>query len=348
LPRGEISGAAPAPRPAATRPGDPNDHLPNFSDGTVGLLGPFLWARSLDFGEDARFSDSDARADDNGSFLWCHQFTRLSRHPKLPPLVFGRNNFTSRDPNIAFRVQPSRYLLNTTQPHNHKVIIGYMRTSWRFTNGDNRDLAHLAGGDRVCLFFPVRGGHNGRRNDANLYVVNTEHAAQPISIVEFAAGDMISYDWFRNPPNLDRHVLLDLAGRFTDANTLRPGITKPILQFDIHAGGRWTLRIETDGRDGLAGGRRDGGWDLEFTEKSPGARPYTVDVSPADTAWTLSTFSPGGRPADTSEVLLGLQPYDRRGGGDLPWPDRSPRIRNVELDKAAHRLVAETKPKPRK
>jgi hypothetical protein len=330
--------------PPATAPGhDPKDSLQDFSDGTVGVLGPFLWARSLDLGEDARFSDSDARPDDNGSFLWCHQFTRLSRHPKLPPLVFGRNNFTSRDPNTAFRVQPSRYLLNTTQPHNHKVILGYMRTDWRFTNGDNRDFAHLAGGDRVCLFFPVRGAHNGRRNDANQYVVNTEHAAQPISIVEFAAGEMISYDWFRNGRKLDRHVLFDLAPWFTDANTLRPAITRPIIQFDIHGGGRWTLRIETDGRDGLAGGRRNGDWDLEFTEKSPGARPYTVDIAPANTAWTLSTFSPGGRPADTSEVLLGLQPYDRASGKDIPWPDRSLRIRNVELEKADKAIVDETK-----
>lgn|GEM_PF-2836520 len=336
LPAGAAGPAnAPAEPNAPARPKEGREILPDFSRGLLGILGPFYWARALDLGEDARFSDSQGRPDEQGSFLWCHQFSNLSTHPALRGLNHGRNNFTSRDPNVAFRLQPYHYLLNTTQPHNSKVIVGYMSTGWKFTNGDNCDLPHLAGADRVCVFFPVR-IVTGRqeRLDQTRYVLNTNYANQAVCVVEFARGEMIRYDWFRGGPGrLDRHILMDLAPYFQDANALQPGVTRPLIQFDIHGRGRWTLRIERDGRDGLAGGDRNGDWDLTFTEKSRGAKPYTVDVAPAGSAWNLSVFSPGGRPAETSEILLGLQPYDRRGGKDIPWPDRSQRIRNIPPDK---------------
>jgi hypothetical protein len=70
--------------------------------------------------------------------------------------------------------------------------------------------------------------------------------------------------------------------------------------------GRWTFRLERDGRDGLAGGDDPAGWDVVATESSPGAKPATVSVGPTNSAWAITVFSPGGEPCDTSEIVLGL------------------------------------------
>jgi hypothetical protein len=307
-----------------------NGLLPDFSDGTAGRLGPFLWARALDLGEDAYFADAYGRRDDEGTYLWSHQFSNLSnsRATKIPRLTHGRNNFTSLDASTAYRVQPSHFTLNCPRPHNSKIIFGYMNPSWRFTNGDNCDLAHLAGADRVCVFLPVERYRKGNVADQTSYRVNTAHAKQAICVIEFGRGEIIHYEWFGDPKNLDKHILLDLAPYFDGDDRNYPGVTKPIFQFDIGPKGSWTLKIERDGRDGLDGGEKDGDWDLVFTEKSPGAKPYTVDVDPAGSRWNLSTFSPGGRPEETSQILLGLEPYNRATGRDTEWPDRTVRVRS--------------------
>ena len=307
--------------------------LPDWSEGRIGLLGPFIWSRALDLGEDARFSDEHGRASHTGEYLWTHQYARLPRKKGLKEILHARNNFVSRDANLAFTVQPVDLLLQTSGLHNSKIIMGYVQTQPRlpFTHADNADLAHLAAGDRVCLFIPVRPDPAIQDPlDPKRYRVNTIVGIQPICVVQFGAGEMIHYEWFKDADNLDKHVLMNLAPYFDGENELRPAVTKPLFRFDVDGKGGWTVRVERDGRDGLDGGEVDGDWDLTFTHESKGAKPYTVNVTKDNSAWALSLFSPGGKPMETSEILLGLKPYDRLTGNAAAWPDRRERVRDVE------------------
>lgn len=308
--------------------------LPDWSEGRTGILGPFVWSRALDLGEDARFADAEGRARYDGRYLWCHQFARLPRRKGLTEILHGRNNFVSRRSELAYRIQPSHFILNTSGAHNSKIIVGYVQNSKQppFQHADNADLAHLSAGDRVCLFIPVRPDpRNKDRLDQKRYNVNTITSIQPICVVQFPKGKMIHYEWFKDEKNLHKNVLLNLAEHFRGENALRPGVTKPIIQFDIDGKGGWTVKIERDGRDGLAGGEVDGDYDLTFTHKSKGARPYTVDVTRDNSAWAMSLFSPGGKPMETSEILIGLDPYNRDTGKKADWPDRKERIRQLQV-----------------
>ena len=150
---------------------------------------------------------------------------------------------------------------------------------------------------------------------------------------------MIHYEWFQDPKNLHPRILLDLAPYFRDANLLRPGVTKPIFEFNIGEQGSWTLKIEIDGRDGLPGGPNAESWDHVFTEKSPGAKPFTVPLTPANSRWTLTAYTPHGNPIDSSEILLGLDPYRRSDGAEAAWTDRNIRIRDVPLKKVEQEIV---------
>jgi hypothetical protein len=310
--------------------------LPDWSEGRVGILGPFIWGRALDLGEDARFATATGMAAHDGEYLWLHQWARLPRKKGLTNVLHARNNLVSRRPEIAYTIQPSHLILQTSGLHNAKIITGYVQTEplQPFLHADNADLAHLAAGDRVCLFVPVRPKASVKDVlDQQRYAVNTLVGIQPICIVEFGAGEMIHYEWFEDEDNLDKHVLFNLAPYFTGDNALKPGVTKPIFKFDIDGKGGWKVRIERDGRDGLAGGEVDGDYDLTFTHESKGAKPYTVDVTRDNSAWSLSTFSPGGRPMETSELLIGLDPYHRDTGEPVEWPDRKVRIRDLDVDK---------------
>jgi hypothetical protein len=64
---------------------------------------------------------------------------------------------------------------------------------------------------------------------------------------------------------------------------------------------------------------------MTFTESSPGARPATLGLTPENSAWALSVFNPGGA-AESSEIVVGLKPFDRATGAPVPWPNRPPRI----------------------
>ncbi len=157
------------------------------------------------------------------------------------------------------------------------------------------------------------------------------YAAQSISVLEFAPGEIISYDWFRDPAKLDPHILCDLVP-YLPSERVRPGVSKPLVRFDLTGEpGGWRVRLEWDGRDGLAGGPVADGWDVDVRSGQPGARPYGVALDPAQAAWALSLFSPGGTPADTSETLLGLQPYRRSDDGEAAWPSRRERVRSLPL-----------------
>ena len=311
--------------------------LPDWSEGRTSILGPFVWSRALDLGEDARFSDANGLAVHEGNYLWCYQYARLPRKKGLKEILHARNNFVSRRAEVSYTVQPAHFILNTTGAHNSKIVVGYVQnTEPPFQNADNADLAHLAAGDRVCLFIPVRPSPTNRDAlDQTRYNVNTITGIQPICVVQFAKGEMIHYEWFRDEDKLDSHVLLNLAEHFRGENILRPGVTKPLFRFDVDGKGGWTAKIERDGRDGLAGGDRDGEWDLVFTHESEGAKPYTVDVTRENSAWAMSLFSPGGKPMDTSEILIGLDPYHRDTGKDVQWPDRRTRIRQLPVEKLA-------------
>jgi hypothetical protein len=120
-------------------------------------------------------------------------------------------------------------------------------------------------------------------------------------------------------------VLLDIRDLVKADAAIQPGVTHPMFRFMIEGAGKWTLKIEPDGRDGLAGGSDDKGWDLVFTQDSPGAKPYTVGLTPENSAWALSVFNPGGAP-ESSEIVVGLKPFDRSTGQPAPWPSRAGRI----------------------
>lgn len=314
---------------------DARQHLPDFSEGQVGRLGPFRWARAADFGEDVRFSNAEGLPDPEGTYLWLYQFTRLPHKTGYPHVIHARNNLTSLDPARAWQVQPAWFLHNTEGAHNSKIIFGYMATNWWFTHADNNDLAHLAGADRVVLFCPVRKDFKADPARQDNYRVSAEYAAQSFSVVEFKAGDIISYDWFANPTNFDRHILCDLAPLVAGTNAIRPGVTRPLMRFDIADGGGWTFRLKRDGRDGLKGGDHPNDWDVVVTDRSPGAKPYSVNVTRQNSAWVMTVFSPGGAPVDTSEILVGMTPYNRDTGAAVPWPARTPRIRDTKQDDPA-------------
>ncbi len=340
-------GAEPEPERTDAEPkrGFEREHpelLPDWSDGRTGILGPFVWSRALDMGEDARFSDRDGRPDPTGEFLWTHQWARLPHKRAGTPILHARNNFVSRRREVCFTVQPWHYLLYTPGTHNSKTIIGYVQNAEQppFQHSDNADLAHLAAGERVCLFIPIRARkHGGDPLDQNRYTLNTLVQTQPICVIQFGKGRMIHYEWFRSDTDLNENVLFNLAPYFRGKNELKPGIAKPIFQFDIDGKGGWRVQIERDGRDGLAGGEVDGDYDLTFTHESEGAKPYTVDVTRENSAWSLSFFSPGGKPMETSEIIVGLKPYDRDTGRPTAWPDRETRIRNLKIDQLPSTLA---------
>jgi hypothetical protein len=104
-----------------------------------------------------------------------------------------------------------------------------------------------------------------------------------------------------------------------------------MFRFTIEGGGKWTLSVEPDGRDGLAGGANGKDWDCVFTESSPGARPYTVNLTPANSAWALSVFNPGGV-SESSEIVVGLKPFDRSTGQVSAWPNREGRVTTCPVD----------------
>lgn len=311
--------------------------LPDFSQGRTSTLGPFWWGRALDLGEDLRFADAEGRPAADGSFLWGLQFNRMPlvkgdpRGLNALPL-HGRNNLVARDPALAFQVQPWSVVLNTPGAHNAKISLGWVPADFRFANGDNTDLEHLADCPRIVLFIPVRHDQGADRNDPQAPYISTHYGAQSISVLEFAPGEIIRYEWFRDPKALDAHILCDLVPRLP-AERVRPEVSKPLVRFDLTGEpGGWRVRMEFDGRDGLAGGAVADGWDLDVRSGEPGARPYTVALDPARAAWALSLFSPGGSPADTSEVVLGLQPYRRADDADAPWPDRRERVRSLAIE----------------
>jgi hypothetical protein len=310
--------------------------LPDYSEGLTGLLGPFVWSRAMDIGGDARFCDGDGRPDPDGEFLWLYQFMRYVRAKPEMPLVHERSNLVSLDADLAYDLQPWRLLLHCRRPHNFKFVVGYVQDTCRFEHGDNTDLAHLAAGDRVCLFLPVRHDtwrEGERSTEQSEYYVNPVREAQGPCVIEFGAREMIHYEWFAREP-LDPHVLLDLTDVLGGADKCRPTVERPIFRFELGEGkGAWALRIERDGRDGLAGGERDGDWDLSFTHESPGAKPYTVNVTRGNSVWAMSTFSPGGLPEDSSEAVVKLLPFNRDTGERASFPARRRRVRTFAVDK---------------
>lgn len=314
--------------------------LPDFSNGRAGVLGPFFWGRAMDVGEDARFSDAEGRPQRDGEHLWLFNFNRtaVSDDPRglNSTFIHARSNFVIRHPDLGFIIQPKRFLHHTSGAHNSKIAIGYVPEDFRFEHGDNCDLEHLADAPRVVVFIPVR--HRGNIPnplDQSAYFVNPHYSAQTPCVIEFEPGEIILYDWFRNPEQLHERILFDLQPHLArEPNFVRPGVTHPLIRFDLvpERKGGWILRIQRDGRDGIVP-ERDEDWDLVVTDQSPGARPFSVDLDPAKSAWALSLFSPGGAPAETSEIVLGLKPYHRADGKPAPWPNRTDRIRTTPIER---------------
>jgi hypothetical protein len=313
--------------------------LPDLSQGMTGRIGPFWWGRSLDMGEELRFTDSKAWPTHDGTYLWSHQFNRVvpkqhrDDHRGVNHLpLHARNNLVSIEPNLAWQVQMETLWLNAPSNHNAKITLGYVPQDFRFQHGDNTDLEHLADAPRVVLFIPVRHELGTDGHDLAAPYVSPHYAAQSVSVLEFAPQETIQYAWFANPQNLHPRILCDLVP-FLNDERLHPGITKPLFRFDLTGEpGGWRVRIERDGRDGLAGGSNPDGWDIDITSGQDGARPYTVDLDPHQAAWSLSLFSPGGRPAGTSQFLLGLQPYQRGDDSNATWPDRQIRQRSLPAE----------------
>ncbi len=320
--------------------------LIDYSTGTLGALGPFYWARALDLGEHARFADETGFPDRSGRFLWAIGYGRVRADERIPHGLHPRNNFLSRDPTLGWQVQPWRVLIHSDGGHNSKIDFGYAAADYRFLNGDNEDFAHFMGCDRVGVFMPVRRDKGSDAYDPAAPFISPIYGAQSFCVIEFRKDEIISYDWFHGGEGkLDPHILFDLAPFIRDANLVKPNVTKPISQFDIHGDGRWTFRFEPDGRDGLKGGSNVDDWDFVFTEKSPGAKPYTVPLTPQNSRWALTVYTPNGSPIDASEILIGLDPYERASGKPAAWTDRKVRVTDVPaaaIDKEIEKARAES------
>jgi hypothetical protein len=315
--------------------------LPDFSEGLAGLVGPFFWGRATDIGADARICDEYGRADSRGEFLWLYQLKRGPRKNPQVTQLHERNNLVSRDPRIAYEFQPWRVTINSPKPgpaHEAvqvmKLMVGYVAKDHKFVHGDNTDMIHLAATPRVAAFVPIRRARQtlppGEQAD---YSIDTSHVQAPLGVFELAANEtMASGPGYTEIAR--QRVLLDLRDRFKAEKAVCPGTEKPMFRFTIEGGGQWTLKIELDGRDGLAGGSDEKGWDMVFTQNSPGAKPYTVDLTPDNSAWALSVFNPGGAP-ESSDILVHLTPFDRATGQAVPWPDRMRRIATCPVEKLA-------------
>jgi hypothetical protein len=318
---------------------EPRRILPDRSQGLAGLVGPFLWGRAADLGAEVRFSDETGAPKADGDCLWLYQFKRGGRTNPETLQLHERNNLTSRDPAVAYEFQPCRVVTNSTQGYQvMKLIVGYVGKDHVFQHGDNTDLVHLANTPRVCVFVPIRRKSDARSFDQDQYVIDEKHDQAPFGVFELAAGETMA-----SGPNYrevaQKRVLLDLRETLARMGPISPGVQKPRFRFTIEGGGKWTLKVEPDGRDGLKGGTDPGGWDLVFTQSSPGARPYTVDLDPQSSKWALSIFNPGGM-EESSEVVVGLMPFDRPSGRPVPWPRRDERVRTgkaEQLDKAGGR-----------
>ncbi len=318
-------------------------HLPDYSDGHTGILGPFFWSRAIDMGADASFADDKGEFSREGKNLWLYQFMRGRRTNQKLPLVHERNNLVCADSSLAFEIQPKQVTLDCPKPHNFKLITGYMQNDFHFEHGDNADLAHLAGGDRVLLFLPIRHGSFDEKRDPadqSKYFISPIYEAQSASIIEFKAGEMIHYEYFHKD-NLDKRILFDLAPYLDGDDLIHPGVTHPIFRFTVDGKGGWKLCFESDGRDGLKGGKNPEYWDMIFTHESEGAKPYTVNVTEENSSWALSTFSPGGMPESSSQLLLGLKPFDRTTGKEVDWPNRDAKVRSIDLEKAIQKMESQ-------
>lgn len=261
----------------------------------IGRLGPFWWGRSLDCGEDARFLPSDGTE----HLLWCYQFLRNSRDQRR---VHGRNNLVADDPALACEVAIRRIRLGTSGAHHFKLVVGYVEADFRFRHGDDADLLHQAACARVCVVLPIRHEHRpgGEPRPGEDYL--SAEGVPPPAVLALAAGEEISPAWFQGEG--DPHVLADLRPVLAERPRVEVDRDQPSLRFDLTDSGAWRLRLRFVG-DG------DGAWDLDLSDAAAGCRraPFAL----AGGRWALSTFSPGGLPADVSEVTLALRSYVRPG-----------------------------------
>ncbi|MGC9453698.1 MAG: hypothetical protein ACP5HU_02430 [Phycisphaerae bacterium] len=308
--------------------------LPDYSEGLMGVMGPFLWTRSIDLGGDVRWCDSEGRPDADGEFLWLYQYMAYNRSQPEMPLIHERNNLVSMHEDIAYELQPWQLLLHCRRPHNFKFVMGYTDEDTHFEHGDNTDLAHLATGDRVVLFVPIRHDtweDSSPATDQSEYYVNPQRGAQGPCVIEFKAGEIIRYEWFGGE-ELDEHILLDLTDVLGGRENGLPLVQKSIYRFELgEEKGQWRLMIKLDGRDGEPESEDE--WDLVFTQDSPGAKPYTVDITRENSVWAMNTFSPGGLPEDSSEAVIKLLPFDRDTGERVDWPGERRRVRTFAVDK---------------
>lgn len=295
--------------------------VPNRPDQAVDVLGEFLWARTVGPYERARFvgpEGGEPTTDWSGI-----------RFEVAEGKALKRNNLTTLRPETGYSVQVRSLRLDTTGAHNCKIMLGYMGTDWRFTHGDNNDLAHWAGGDRVVLFVPIRHAQGADPAQPENYFISP-YGGQTLSVVEFKAGELVRYEWYQGgPQKLHPRILMDLHPVGGGANDLKPGVMKPIFKFNTYPGGKWKVWIKRDGRDGVIP-QRDEDWDHVFTESSPGAKPYTVDLAQPN-AFSLTVYSPSGADNNASDITLGVVPFDRATGATLPVPDRTAMKKDVKL-----------------
>jgi hypothetical protein len=316
---------------AADAAADDKRHGLRKTDGKVDRHGPFLLARATGPYESVKL-DVERPG-------WMQFRFKGDRGKRTTPrwMSFKRLNLTAADPAESFAIRMDRFRLHTPGAHNAKIMLGYMPTRWRFTHGDNGDLVHWADAPRVVLFLPVRHGHGGAADDDAGYRFSP-YGGQAPSVVEFKAGELIEYAWYRDGPDkLAPQVLFDLSPHVLGDEPIRPGIDQPMFSFDVMADGKWRVRVERDGRDGLAGGPVADGWDMVFTEKSAGAKPYTVDLGDSvdkNTAFGLSVYCPSGGDRSPAEIDLTLSSYDRDDDGPLRPLPAAPWIKlpNVSVD----------------
>lgn len=289
--------------------------VPNRPDHEVGIVGDLYWAAAHGEAERAVWGMPDGTPGGDRTHLIC------TVEPMAGVL---RNNFMSRSPDIGHLLQISSIRFDTPRSHNGKIMMGVMDRNWKFAHGINGDLVHWAGGNRVVLFIPVRHSDGADPKDGNAYFISP-YNGQTISVMEFQPGEMIHYGWFGGAPEqFHRRVLFDLYPYCKD---MKPGVTQPIFKFDVYDGGRWKVCIRFDGRAGIPEEAVESDFDLVFTDRSKGAKPYSVALS-TDNVASYSVYNPG---SGGSQVILRMDPYSRGTGKRMPAVDRETYKPNVAL-----------------
>ena len=311
------------------------------SSGEAGLMGPFVWSRALDDGERAEVL---TQGDSCDLYLFGYAKSGVKESGDIGVLR-PRNNVLAQETHLGFAMQMKELLLHTPGAHNQEVCMGYVGgdAPTAFSHGDDSDLMHEAGAPRILVLLPMSHGHFADYTNQSAYRLVGDKRAQHPRVIQLDAGE----NYNQNNVNEDQ-ILADLGGMLEQFKGRSFVYEQAMFSFDIGEGGAWSFKWELDGRDGLAGGARDG-WDGEITHESAGSRRYDVPVDAKQSYWALSSVAPGGKPYGPGEMSVRLHAYDRSSGEPVllaPEQDVVEEYRFAQLNDQLERRAKPTKTIP--